>query len=150
MQRIKIVGLALGAVLALGAMTASAASANDICPKMKGRYGGPVTISKCYGTVSGKQAAYKSATAPAAALFHGGTFVWSSSRAVTEFSITNVEDWGPYNCKPGYEEYRNHGEVTRTTTQASVSQVGEVVSFAFCMDSKNHKIAGALPSTAVF
>jgi hypothetical protein len=32
-------------------------------------------------------------------LFHGGTFVWSPSEAETEFSITNVEDWGPYNCK---------------------------------------------------
>jgi hypothetical protein len=83
MHRIKITGFALVAVLALGAMSASGASANSniLCSKVTGNLLSEVTISKC--SPSGGKG-YKSASAQGGVFAVGGTFTWSKSGATTD------------------------------------------------------------------
>lgn len=144
MHRMEITGLAFVAVLAVGAMTASAASATDFCTKIKGSQGNPfqdVTLSKCVSEVGkGKSKSYKSATGLAEALYHGDTFVWSNSGAKMEFSITSVEDLGQRSCAKHNELVRTEGVVTGATTEAGVSKVGEEVEFVFCVNTLNANI----------
>jgi hypothetical protein len=134
MRHITIIGLAFVGALAVGAMTASAASAVEICDKIAGNVNGHVTVSHCSDYGKG----YKSASGFGEDLLYGGTFVWSKSKTQTQFNIGSVTDYGRQGCKKNNEEIGTLGYVTNTTSE--VSSTGEEVGFIFCLNVTNGKI----------
>jgi len=139
MKRIKIMGATSVAVLALGAMTASAASAATFCKNIKGNWSGEVTLGQCH---TGPKVYGASFAAPEDLVF-GGTLAWTKIGGDTEFSIGTIRDEGQGSCKKNNEEEQTEGEVFRTETVPGVAQDGEPVRFDFCVDTKNDKVTAS-------
>lgn len=135
MRRLRTLGLTLVAALALGAITASGASAAGelTCTKLK-LTTSAFSVSKCAGGGSG----LKSASGPSDSLLYGGKFVWSTSGAEMTFNITSIKNYGRGDCKVNNEENGSSGEVTSFTP--ALFPVGDSVAFRFCVNIKTHNI----------